>query len=166
MFTDSQRDRTITDISPVRLSTSLSTIQTENGTISNIVTGTGDFSNYTSGGWTAHHWSQFVSGTSGAGIFFKDAANMQLYAFDSVAGGSTGALRTNSGTNPRVIELDPVALRQVTPFRNALDITWHGALATFDNPTTPIYYLNAAGKPAGLWILVEYQPTITVTSES
>jgi hypothetical protein len=45
-----------------------------------------------------------------------------------------------------------------------LDIAWKGAIATFDSPSTPIYYLNAT-KPAGLWILVEYQPQITVTAE-
>jgi len=165
MFIDSQRDRTITDISPVRLTSSISTLQTENGTVNNVATGTGNFNNYAfgSGGWTAHHWSQFISGSSGAGIMFTNDDNIRLYAFDSVAGNPTGAVRTNSGT--RTIELAPVSLFQVTPFRNALDITWHGAIVTFDSSATPIYYLNA-GKPAGLWILVEYQPEITLTAET
>jgi hypothetical protein len=164
MFTDSQRDRTITDLCPVRLASSISTIKTENGTINNVVTGTGDFSNYAfgSGGWTPHHWSQFASGSSGAGILFTDTSNIRLYAFDSIAGNPTGALRTS--TSSRTIELDPVALRTVTPFRSPMDITWKGLIATFDSPSTPVYYLNA-GKPAGLWILAEFQPQITVTAE-
>ncbi len=165
MFTDSQRDRTITDLCPVRLTSSISTIKTENGTIDNVVTGTDNFSNYAfgSGGWTAHHWSQFVSGSSGAGILFTDTSNILLYAFDSIAGNPTGALRTNSSS--KMIELDPVSLRTVNPFRSAMDITWKGAIATFDSPSTPVYYLNG-GKPAGLWILAEFQPQIIVTAET
>ena len=108
MFTDSTQSRTITDLCPIKLSTSLSsfTIQTENGTIDNVATGTGTFSNYTSGGWTAHHWSQFNSSSSGAGIMFTDTSNILLYAFDSIAGNPTGALKTD--TTSKTIELDPV----------------------------------------------------------
>jgi hypothetical protein len=165
MFTDSQLNRTITDLCPVRLTSSISTIETENGTIDNVVTGTGNFSNYAfgSGGWTAHHWSQFVSGSSGAGILFTNTSNILLYAFDSIAGNPTGALRTNSTS--KTIELDPVSLRTVSPFKSAMDITWKGAIATFDSPSTPVYYLNG-GKPAGLWILTEFQPQIFVTAET
>jgi hypothetical protein len=165
MFTDSQRDRTITDLCPVRLTSSISTIMTENGTIDNVVNGTGDFSNYAfgSGGWTAHHWSQFVSGSSGAGILFTDKSNILLYAFDSIIGNTTGALRTNSSS--KMIELDPVSLRTVNSLRSAMDITWKGLIATFDSPSTPVYYL-VGGKPAGLWILAEFQPQIIVTAET
>ncbi len=166
MFTESQRDRTISDLCPVRITSPISTIQTENGTIDNIVSGSGTFSNYAygSGSWTAHHWSQFTSGSSGAGIMFTDMSNVQLYAFDSIAGSQTGAIRTNTASTPKTIELMPVVLHQISPFRSALDITWKGAIATFDSPSTPIYCLNE-GKPAGLWILVEYQPQVTVTAE-
>ena len=165
MFLNSQRDRTITDLSPIQLSSSITTLQTENGTINNIAVGTGSFSNndYPSG-WTAHHWSQFNgTNSAGTGIMFTDVANQRLYAFDAVAGSSTGALKTS--TSSRTIELAPIALHQVSPFRDALDVTWHGAVATFDASATPIYKLNEAGKPIGLWILVEFQPEITVTAE-
>jgi hypothetical protein len=166
MFTNSQRDRTITDICPIQLASSLSTIQTENGTVNNVVTGTGNFYNYAFGsGWTPHHWSQVISGSNGVGIMFGDTANIQLYAFDSIAGSPTGAIRTSSGFSTKTIQLAPVSLSPVSPFRSALDITWKGAVATFDSSATPIYYLNS-GKPAGLWILVEYQPDITLTAET
>ena len=46
-----------------------------------------------------------------------------------------------------------------TQFTYALDVTWHGAVVTFDG-TTPIY--NESGQ-TGLWVIVEYPPTITVT---
>ena len=166
MFINSSQQRTITDLCPIQLSTNLTSIQTmtENGTASGyptVTNGTGTFSNYTSGSWTAHHWSQIISGARGAGIMFTDTANQRLYAFDSTPPGTaTGAIKTST-TGGGLIQLLPVTLRQVQ-FTYAMDITWHGAVVTFDN-TTPIY--TTAGSPTGLWILVEYPPTITVTAE-
>jgi hypothetical protein len=168
MFTDSPANpRTITDLCPIQLSspTGSPQIMTENGTAGNtpiVVNGTGTFRNY--GSQTAHHWSQFISGQNGAGIMFTGSANQQLYAFDSMAGGATGALNVNNAS--KTIELAPVtSLRQVSSFTTPMDITWHGAVATFDATTTPIYKLDA-GKAIGLWILAEYQPQITVTAET
>jgi len=124
-----------------------------------VAAGTGLFSNYTSGGWTAHHWSQLISGTKGTGIMFTDSSNLKLYAFDSIAvPPPTGAL---SATSTSLIELLPVKLHQVS-FTNPLDITWRGAVVTFDG-TAPIYQTS---DQSGLWILVEYPPTITVTAEN
>jgi hypothetical protein len=167
MFINSTQPRNITDLCPIKLTTSISQLQTENGTVNGIpvvTNGTGSFYNYdfSGGNWTAHHWSQFISGTQGAGIMFTDAAHQQLYAFDSTAGSPTGALKANNSS--KTIELLPVALKSVQ-FTYALDITWHGAVATFDSTATPIYTMQGTA-PTGLWILVEYQPTITVTSES
>jgi uncharacterized protein (UPF0333 family) len=165
MFLESTQPRTITDLCPIRLSSTIGSldVQTENGTSGGfpvVVDGTGVFSNYESGGWTAHHWSQLISGTRGTGIMFTDNFNQKLYAFDSIAGDPTGAL---SATSTSLIELLPVKLTSVS-FDNALDITWRGAVATFDD-TTPIYAMEG-GTPTGLWILVEYPPTITVTAEN
>jgi hypothetical protein len=166
MFINSTQPRNITDLCPIKLATSINQLQTENGTVNSIpivTNGTGSFYNFTSGTWTAHHWSQFISGSQGAGIMFTNASNQQLYVFDSMPPGTpTGALKTNNST--KTIELLPVTLRQVQ-FTYALDVTWHGAVATFDGTATPIYTLQGTA-PTGLWILVEYQPTITVTSES
>jgi hypothetical protein len=168
MFINSAQPRTITDLCPIRLSSTIGSlqVQTENGTAGGfpvVVNGTGLFSNYTSGGWTAHHWSQLILGTKGAGIIFTDKFNQKLYAFDPFATAATGSLNVNTAT--RKIELSPVtqSLGQVSSFPNAYDITWRGAVATFDD-TTPIYTM--AGTPTGLWILAEYPPTITVTAES
>jgi hypothetical protein len=166
MFIDSTQDRTITDLCPIKLTTSIDQVQTENGTLGGfpiVVNGTGSFYNFTSGGWTAHHWSQFSSGTQGGGIMFTNASNQQLYVFDSTPPATpTGALKTNNSS--KTIELLPVTLRQVQ-FTYAVDVIWHGAVATFDSTATPIYTMQGTA-PTGLWILVEYQPTITVTSES
>ena len=166
MFINSSQSRTITELTPIRLSSSISQIQTENGTLGglpltvNTTSGSNSFSNFSDGKW-AHHWSQFISGANGAGIMFTDKGNQMLYAFDSIAGTTTGALRADSG-NSR-IELLPVT--SSTAFQYALDVTWHGAVATFDSSRTPIYKWQG-GAPTGLWILAEYPPTIAVTAES
>jgi hypothetical protein len=166
MFIGSTQTRTITDLCPIRISSTLSSpqVQTEDETSGGfpvVTTGTGLFSNSTSGGWTEHHWSQLIagSGTRGAGIMFTDNSNLKLYAFDSIAGSATGAL---SATSTSLLELLPVKLHTVTPFTDALDISWRGAVVTFDG-TAPIYKESDG---SGLWILVEYLPTVTVTARS
>jgi hypothetical protein len=92
---------------------------------------------------------------------FTDSANQKLYAFDSFASStSKGALKASSG----LLELLPVSSSNVQ-FITAYDITWQGAVATFDN-TTPICGLYDGTTPMGLWILAEYPPTLTVTAKS
>jgi hypothetical protein len=160
MFVDSQQNRTITDLCLLSLTVAGGSPQTENGIAGGspvVSTSTGLFYNQSADQW-AHHWSQFISGTKGAGIMFTDSANQELYIFDSIAGNSTGAISvSNSAGN--TIELRPVTIKPVS-FQYALDTTWYGAVATFDG-RTPIYQ-DQGGVATGLWTLVEYPPTITV----
>jgi hypothetical protein len=164
MFIESTQSRTISDLIPIRLySPSINQIQTENGTsggLPSVVSTAGYFYNFSDGKW-AHHWSQFISGTDGAGIMFTDASNRRLYAFDPIAGTTTGALRADSSN--RRIDLQPIT--SSTAFKYAFDISWYGAVATFDSTKTPIYNLQGT-TPTGLWILAELPPTVTVTAES
>jgi len=164
MFVESQQKRNITDLCPIKLIASIGTPQTENGTSSGypiVSSTTSSFYNLSASSW-AHHWSQFISGTRGTGIMFTDSANQQLYFFDAIAKTKTGALKV-SDTTGRTIELLPVTMAPAN-FTNAFDITWHGAVVTFDG-TTPIYKEEGSQK-TGLWIIVEYPPTVTVTTES
>ncbi len=160
IFVNSQQNRTINDLCPVALSSSVGQPQTENGTIYGdpiVATGTQTFSNST-GIW-AHHWSQFTDGTNGAGIMFTDQANQMLYTFDTMSlANATGALKADSSI--QTISLLPVTLSSVS-FQTSLDVTWYGAVATFDASAPQIY--NGDGQP-GLWILAELPPTITVTT--
>jgi hypothetical protein len=164
MFIDSTQPRTITNMCPINMTTSpsISQLQTENGTVNGIPIVANGSGNFSSSVW-AHHWSQFISGTQGAGIMFTNASNQQLYVFDPIAGSSTGALKTNNST--RMIELLPVALKQVSGFTYALDVVWHGAVATFDGTASPIYAMQGTVQ-TGLWLLVEHQPKVTVFSET
>lgn len=106
----------------------------------------------------AHHWSEFLNGTVGAGIMFTDSSNNELYRFDSIAEAETGALvvdRQDANTTG-YIELNPVELAPA-PFDTPLDVTWYGAIVVFD--AEPIYRSSDEG---GLWVMVEYPPSVTV----
>jgi hypothetical protein len=159
------RPRNITDICPIRIhTTSWSSFSalTENGTLAsgypNVSVTSGLFYNM-SNIWQ-HHWSQLNSSTTrGFGIMFTDDANKMLYFFDTKAPNKTGALKASY--TEKAIELLPVNMTKVTNFADALDICWYGAVVTFD-ATTPIYKSDGSG----LWIIAEYPPTITVTTEN
>jgi hypothetical protein len=160
MFVESQQSRSINDICPIKITTSTTSInqlKTENGTT--VSSATALFYNFSTSCWQ-HHWSQISnsSGTKGFGIMFTDEANKMLYAFDTSTS-KTGALKADSSA--RTIELLLVSSGSV-PLPSSKDVIWYGAVVTFDG-TTPIY--NSSNK-SGLWITVEYPPTITVTTQS
>jgi hypothetical protein len=160
VFVDSLRNRTLTDLSVIRLSVSGGQQRTENGTsggypISSNVAGL--FYNFTSfqSGWS-HHWSEFISGNAGSGIMFADSANRKLYTFDGIAGQKTGAINVIS--SGRVIEVNPVGRSQYpASFVYSLDMAWHGVVATFNGE--PIYPTTGT---VGLWVIMEYPPTVAV----
>ncbi|MEM3700790.1 MAG: hypothetical protein QXL57_08025 [Candidatus Bathyarchaeia archaeon] len=165
MFINSTQPRTITDLCPIRIRAPSDTFSAlaENGTASGypIVYSSGLFYNM-SNIWQ-HHWAQLSSSaTRGFGIMFTDAANEMLYRFDAIAEKNTGGLSVSHTS--RTIELLPVAsaLNAPVSFQYPLDICWYGAVVTFDG-TTPIY---SSTNQSGLWVLVEYLPTITVTTEN
>jgi len=160
------RPRTITDLCPIRISTTASgtfSALTENGTLGlypRVSIASTLFYNM-SNVWQ-HHWSQLnTSSTRGFGIMFPDDSNMKLYHFDSMASDKTGCLSVSS--SGKTIEFLPVKRSQVSGFASSLDICWFGAVVTFDN-TTPIYRV-VNGVPTGLWMLVEYPPVIAVVAE-
>jgi hypothetical protein len=135
---------------------------TENGTQLNS-TNTGLFYNYSASVW-AHHWSQIANSsgpnpTAGAGIMFNDQTNTQMYYFDNQTS-KTGGLDVIPTSN--VTELDPVKQYQTMDFHaQPFEITWTCAVVTFYN-TTPICKDSASG----LWIIVEYPPTLAITAKS
>jgi len=169
MFVQSQKNRTITELRPIRTVTYPSSQpQTENGTVNgfpNVSSATSSYYNYSVSYW-AHHWSQFVSGTRGSGIMFRDDSNWRLYNFDVAASSKTGALKVSNDTGERKIEFAPILMTPVYNFTSALDMTWYGAVVTFDGTTTTPIYKDQAGINTGWWITVEYPPTITVSTES
>ncbi|MGB9959051.1 MAG: hypothetical protein ACPLKQ_00820 [Candidatus Bathyarchaeales archaeon] len=172
MFLESNKPRTIRDLCPIKVTSSSGTFSlTENGVANGypIISNASRLFYNASNVWQ-HHWAQINSTlTKGFGIMFTDTANKLLYHFDNKAeyntlGKQTGAL--NVTANIRTIELLPVAksLNAPVSFTNTLDITWYGAIVTFDG-TTPIYKKEGSNV-TGLWILAEYPPSITVTTES
>jgi hypothetical protein len=82
-----------------------------------------------------------------------------LYTFDTPTI-SRGAIVANDSV--QTISLLPVTLSPVS-FQTAMDVTWCGAVATFDGSAPQIY--SGYGQP-GLWILAELPPTITIDIEN
>jgi len=153
-FVDSLQPRTVNDLSVIQLSDLVGTPLTEDGTDGDYPetsTSTGLFYDGSPTGWD-HHWSQISSGNLGAGVMFTDADNQNLYIFDT--GDKRGALNVQSDT----IEVNPVdqSLSSVS-FTNSRDLTWQGAVVTFDGE--PIY---RSSDNFGLWVMVEYPPSVTV----
>ena len=150
MFMSSQQTRTITELCPINITSSAPQLQTENGTANGdpiIATGPQTFSS--SGTWM-HHFSQFTDGTSGAGIMFTNQANQMLYTFDSMAPTTyRGALKVDS--SPQTISLLPVTLNPVT-FQNAADVTWSGAVATFDGFVASYLWWIQSTWACGFWL--------------
>jgi hypothetical protein len=148
--------RTVTDLSVIQLSVPMGTQLTENGTdggYPETSTSTGFFYNSSEQTGWAHHWSQFISGDSGAGLMFTDTDNQNLYIFDTIVGNKTGALNVLSSS----IEFNPVERFQADDFTSPLDVTWHGAVVTFEGE--PIY---RSLDDVGLWVMVEHPPRVTV----
>ncbi len=167
MFVASGQARTITDLCPIKVtpSATITQTQTENGTLAGfplVQSGVGTFTNYGGTAWTAHHFNEFLVGTGrGAGLIFANVTNQLLYAFDSFAGStSKGGLAAASAE----LDLLPVSSGQVS-FQSIYDITWQGAVATFDG-TTPVCRFYDGTTPMGLWILAEFPPALTVTPKN
>ncbi len=157
IFVNSAQSRTVSDLSAIQLSGLSGPQLTEDGTdggYPEASLSTGFFYNGTPTSWV-HHWSQFMSGDSGAGLMFTDTDNLNLYLFDDIAGDKTGALNVlGSG-----IEFNPVedGLNHDVSFLYPLDVTWHGAVVTFEGE--PIY---RSEDDVGLWVMVENPPWITM----
>jgi len=156
IFVDSTQDRIVNDLSVVQLSAFAGTPLTENGTLGGYpVTSSSTGSFYDQSPTSRdHHWSQFISSSSGAGVMFRDMDN-QLYPFDSIFGSDTGAIVVDDlGT--RSIEVNPVDLDSVE-FKYSLDLAWYGTVVTFSGE--PIHPDSGHN---GLWVMVEYPPSVTV----
>jgi len=93
---------------------------------------------------------------------FTNCSNQKLYSFDTIAVAKTGTLKVSNNTGERRIEFAPISLSTLYNFTSVLDMTWDGAVVTFDG-TTPIYRNS---DKRGLWVTVEYPPTISVSTES
>lgn len=181
MFVDSLQSRSIWDMSIISVKMSCSRYQwdddwgqtsAENGTSSGkpiesfVNNETVLFYNYsTATGWM-HHWAQFIKEDRGYGIIFPDNSNALLYVFDNKTSGEKyGALKVSdsrqSDNQEIIFEFSPVAMNSVS-FQTAKDITWRGAIVLF-NLSDPVYNSD---DETGLWVMVEYPPSITISYES
>ncbi|MDG6222073.1 MAG: hypothetical protein QCH99_02285 [Candidatus Bathyarchaeota archaeon] len=163
VFLESINDpRTITDFSVIQLSDLSGTPLTEDGYDEDGYPETSDSSGEYFDGYPsdwAHHWSQFSSGDSGAGIMFTDSANEHLYLFDGITGTETGALVVDGAENSIAFNPVEAELNNVNGHTDFLDAVWYGAVVTFDGE--PIYTSPANGH-FGLWVMVENPPALSM----
>jgi hypothetical protein len=167
------KPRTINDLCLIKINTTATGFSalTENGTSANGYPNVSMVSTSTlfynmSGVWQ-HHFAQLNSSWGGFGIMFPDDANKMLYRFDFITNSTTGGIRVLNSTE-KAIEFLPVS-QQLTPvnnFADALDICWYGAVVTFGGTSYTPVYKGGGTNATGLWVLVEYPPIITVTTES
>ena len=165
IFVDSSQSRTMTDLSPIQLSSGWrsGTLRslTENGTSSDYpivaetyMDTTNLFYNFSSPstGW-AHHWSEYISGNNGGGIMFTDSSNLKLYTFDSVAGDKTGALSitTAQGT----VWTTPTAV-----YDKCGEDSWHPASYTIDDDTGTYWRHSST---CNHWITLDMGETINIS---
>jgi hypothetical protein len=177
MFVDSQQARTISDLCLVQIQSNVSKTQwganwsdvrTENGTSAGypVLFNLPSFFYNKTTVWQ-HAWSEMIEGNHGFGFMTRIGQNQRLYTFDTIAGAKTGGINvTNSTSGSRqtvTMEMKPASSLSTVSFTYALDVVWYGAVATFDGQK-PIY--PDSGGTAGLWVTVEYPPTVTVSVES
>ena len=168
IFLPSNQNRDLTELSTIQLSADRGAALTEDGVMGGkpiAATSPNEF--YNGGTAWAHHWSEYLDANDkGAGIMFRNLANSRLYAFDEFAGAATGALEIFNSS--LTVEMNPVTRYSVEDFQDAYDISWSGAVATFGtgNPDDTIYpYAEGYTYDDdiiyhGLWIIVEYPPTV------
>ena len=167
IFLPTTQTRTLSELSVIRLTNNKGTLsyKIENGYTTgtpNIITTQGYYG--TSDGGGIHRWSEYISGSTGAGSGLM--VNMgqsqhkdSLYCFNNdTAPASRGYLRGQNG----VIEWNPQKNGSTTDsFQTGRTIIWNGAVVLFDgtSSSTPIY--PNSGK-TGLWVMVDEMPTFTI----
>jgi len=168
IFMSSSQSRTITDLSAIQLSSDWMTglrSLTENGTSSGFPIIGETFAGQTllfynfsspSTGWK-HHWSEYISGSTGAGIMFTDSSNLKLYAFDSIAGAKTGALSVT--TAQRTVWKTPTAV-----YDKCGEDGSYPASNAIDEPTdsTPDTYWRHS-TTENHWIILDMGKTVPIS---
>lgn len=171
IFLPSDQDRDISDLSVIQLSVDRGQALTENGMNNGFPSpSTSPPTTFYDGGtaW-AHHWSEYIDANNrGSGLMFRNFTNTRLYAFDSFAGDTTGAIELFPGA--REIEMNPVERFPINDFQVSYDISWHGAVVIFGsgNPADTIFPYEedfdyeTDTLYQGLWILVEETPSVSL----
>jgi len=96
-----------------------------------------------------------------SGTFSAEGRYVKLVSMSTSDSQRLYEVQVETQQGQATIEFNPVTqgLASVSPFKDALDVTWHGAVVTFeDEPVYPI-----SGENIGLWVIVEHPPIITVS---
>jgi len=112
--------------------------------------------------WGSAVWTGTLNsgGWQYSGIFSAQGRYVRLYSLSTSSSQRLYEVEVQTQEGRATIELNPVTQdAPVSPFKDALDVTWHGAVVTFEDE--PIY--PSSGGNIGLWVIVEHPPTVTVS---
>jgi len=110
--------------------------------------------------WGSAVWTGTLNsgGWQSSGAFSKQGRYVRLYSRSTSSSQRFYEVEVEVQERQTTIEFNPVERYQAS-FTYALDVTWHGAVVTFEDE--PIY--PSSGGNIGLWILVERPPTVAVS---
>jgi hypothetical protein len=164
ILVQSNQNRNINQITPIRVVTTSGTAYTENGINLDgtpISSPTPPNVFYNNGAAYQHNWSEYIDGNNrGVGILFRKGNNQKLYAFDNFIGTPSGSLYIDTAN--KAIEVRPVNLYPANGYQTALDITWSGAVINFGSGQSQDSIYPNTGN-IGLWTLAQLPPTITIS---
>jgi len=112
------------------------------------------------GNWGSIVWTGRIDGSGWveSGTFSAMGRYVRLYSRSTSSSQRFYEVDVETNEKQATIEYNPVERYTVSPFKNPLDVTWHGAVVTFENE--PIYPTSGT---AGLWTLVEHPPIVAVS---
>jgi hypothetical protein len=109
--------------------------------------------------WGSAVWTGSLdsSGWQYSGTFSAEGQYVKLVSRSTSSSQRLYEVKVEVQEGP-IIEFNPVERYQVS-FTYPLDVSWHGAVVTFEDE--PIY--PSSGGNIGLWIMVEYPPIVAVS---
>jgi hypothetical protein len=109
--------------------------------------------------WGSPVWSGQIDGSGWqySGAFSAEGRYVMLVTLSISSSQRLYEVQVETQERKGTVESNPVEQHLVTDFYDALDITWYGAVVTFDGE--PIY---RSSDDVGLWVMVEHPPSVTV----
>jgi hypothetical protein len=109
--------------------------------------------------WGSPVWSGRIDGNNWetSGSFSAEGRYVKLVTLSTSSSQRLYEVQVQTHERRGTVEFNPVEQYQVTDFYDTLDITWYGAVVTFDGE--PIY---RSSDDVGLWVMVEHPPSVTV----
>ena len=109
--------------------------------------------------WGSPVWSGRIDGYhwETSGTFSAEGRYVKLVTLSTSSSQRLYEVQVETQERRGTVEFNPIEQHDVSGFSDALDLTWYGAVVTFD--TEPIYPDSGYN---GLWVMVDHPPSVTV----